>query len=577
MKKYKQIFAYLGEYKNKVYLVILLSTISIIGNVYLPYIMSGIIDNGVKNHDLSYLLRMGLLMIAVTANTCLFGVLSSRIAGITSSGLGNNLRKAMMEKLCDFSSKDIDDFTKASFINRMTGDVNGVQEAVGILLGNFINAPITIVCIIIMSFNIDKSLALIFLVAVPLFSVASYLIIKKARPYFSKNATKFDVLNRVLLEDLINIRLIKAFVREDYITTEYKKAADDVRSNGLKAEQITNNSTPVQQLIVNFCIILLLWFGGQRIMAGSLDVGELFSFITYTNQILYQITLISVIIVPLINILVSVDRVLEVLNKEPSVIDTDSDDTVIIKDGSISFEHLYFDYAKDTDKENMLLQDINLNIKDKETIGIVGATGAGKSTLVNLIPRLFDYSEGRIIVGGLEVTKYSFDKLRGDIAFTLQKSTLFSGSLRENLLCGNKNATEEDMIKACEEACIYDYVASCEEGFDIHIEEGGSNVSGGQRQRLCLARAFIKNSKILIMDDCTSALDKATERAVIDHIINDYSDRTRILISGKISSIRRMDRIIVMDRGRISGIGTHDELYKNNAIYKDLCVSQGEV
>jgi len=576
MKKYLKVFSYLGEFKRKVYLVIILTVLEVMGTVSLPYIMSTIIDDGIKNRDVSYIVRLGLLMIAVTVLTCVVGILSSIFAAKVSSGLGDNIRIAMMEKLCDFSSPDVDYFTKASFINRMTGDVSNVQDMMSIMIGNMLSAPITIVFIIFMSVKINKSLSLIFLIAVPLFSLGSYLIVKYARPYFKKNADNLDTINRVLLEDLVNIRLIKAFVREDYMTKEYKKSAGNVKKFGLKAEQITNANNPVQQMVVNLCVISILWFGGHKIMSGSIQVGELFSFITYTDQILYQITLISMFIVPIMNSVVSVDRVLEILEKEPSVKDVSTDADKTIQDGSIVFDHVYFDYSPECAKEDMLMQDINIKIEDREAIGIVGATGSGKSTMVNLIPRLFNCSDGRIYIGGVDINDLSFKSLRDEIAFTPQKSILFSGNLKTNLLFGKKDAGEEEMVNACKEACIYDYVTSHEDGFDTHIEEGGSNVSGGQRQRLCLARAFIKDSKILVMDDCTSALDKATEKSIIDHILEDFGDRTRILISSKISSVRRMNRIVVLDKGRISGIGTHEEVLADNEIYRDLCISQGE-
>lgn len=576
MKQYKRVFEYLGEYKKTVGLVILLTVLQVAGNVSLPRIMAVIIDVGIKNRDIAYLAKMGGLMIGVTILTCFIGVLASRKAETAASGLGNNLRVAMMEKLCSFTVSDVNDFTKASFINRMTADVTNVRDMLSLMLGTMVSAPITIIFIIAMSLRINKSLSLIFLIAVPLFSFTAFLIVKYARPYYKKNAHSLDVINRVLLEDLINIRLIKGFVREDYESRNYRDAAGDVKKYGMRAEQITNTGNPVQQLVVNLCVIFLLWFGGQKIMSGSIQVGELFSFITYANQILYQVTLISMVIVPIIGSVVSVERVIEVLDKEPAVSDETADKDAVIEDGSIKFNHVYFDYSSDKDLDEMLISDIDLEIKDKEAIGIIGATGAGKSTLVNLIPRLFDVSSGSITVGGKDIREISFNKLRKEIAFTPQKSILFSGSLRENLMSGNSNVSNEELIGACKEACIYDYVESHDDGFETHIEEGGSNVSGGQRQRLCLARAMVKNCKILIMDDCTSALDKATERAVMDHIIEDFSDRTRILISSKISSIKRMDRIVVIDKGRISGVGTHDELLAENAVYRDFCVSQGE-
>ena len=577
MKDLKKVFSYMGKYKKDAYLLVLFTVFNVAGSVYLTKVISRLIDDGISSANMENLLKNGALMMAVTIFTLVFGILSTQKSGVVSSGLGNNLRLAMMEKLCDFSASDVDYFTRASFINRMTADVGSVQTVVSMILSTAVTAVLNIAFILVASVNMDGRLSLILLVAVPLFSITSLIIVKFAIPYFKRKAKNDDTLSRIVLENLVNMRLIKAFVREDYEDHLYKDAATVAKNNALKAEQITNNSNPLQQLIVNFCVVMILWFGGHRILAGKIQVGELFAFITYINQILYQISLISMITVPAVGSMISVRRVLDVIEKEPALLDVTEDMHENIADGSIDFEGVYFDYSENVNKEDMLLRNLNLHIKPGENIGIVGATGSGKTSLVNLLPRLFDIPEGTIKIGGADISHIPLKRLRESIAFTTQKSVLFSGSIAENLKEGKPDATEEEMIKACEEACIYDFIKDNEKGFDMELSEGGSNVSGGQKQRLCLARAFIKKAPVLVMDDCTSALDKATERAVIDHITGDFKDRTKILISSKISSIKRMDRIVVLDKGEIVGLGTHEELVASNAIYKDLCISQGEV
>ena len=576
MRDIRKIFSYMGEYKKKAYLLVLYTALNVAGNVYLTGVISRLIDAGVNSADMDILLKNGALMLGVTAFTLAFGILASRMAGVVSSGLGNHLRLAMMEQLCLFTASDVDHFTRASFINRMTADVGNVQNMVNIIFSTLLTAVLNIIFILAASVNMDSRLSSILLIAVPLFSVTSVIIVRFAIPYFKKKAQNDDALSRIVLEDLVNMRLIKAFVREEYEDGIYRKAAGEARNNALKAEQITNNSNPLQQLIVNFCVVMLLWFGGHRILAGELQIGELFAFITYINQILYQISLISMFTIPMVSCMVSVRRVCEVIEKEPALSDAREDTGESIADGSIDFDGVYFDYSADTARENMLLQNLNLHIKSGESIGIVGATGSGKSSMIYLLPRLFDIPVGTIRIGGADISRVPLKKLRESIAFATQKSILFSGTIAENLRQGKPDATEEEMIEACRKACIYDFISGSADGFAMRLSEGGSNVSGGQRQRLCLARAFIKESPVLVMDDCTSALDKATEKAVIDHITGSFSGRTKILISSKISSIRRMDRIVVLDKGQIVGIGSHEELFASSEIYRDLCISQGE-
>ena len=576
MKDIWKVFSFTGKYKKSSYLLILYTALNVAGSVYLTRVISRLIDDGVYSADMEKLASNGALMLAVTAFTLIFGILSTHMAGIVSSGIGNNIRIAMMEKLCVFSASDVDHFTRASFINRMTADVVNVQNMVNIIFSTMLTAVINIIFILAASLGMDRKLSLILLVAVPLFSVISFIIIRSAIPYFKKKAQNDDILSRIVLENLVNMRLIKAFVREDYEDGIYFEASEKARSNTLKAEQITNNSTPLQQLIVNLCIVLILWFGGHRILEGRIQVGELFAFITYINQILYQISLVSMITVPMVSCMVSVRRVLEVIEREPALSDAPEDAEEVITDGSIDFDGVYFDYSDVNEKDDMLLRDLSFHIRSGECIGIVGATGSGKTSLVNLLPRLFDIPIGTIRIGGADISRVPLKKLRESIAFTTQKSVLFSGTIAENLREGKADASVEEMTEACKKACIYDFIKDSADGFDTYISEGGGNVSGGQRQRLCLARAFIKKNPVLIMDDCTSALDKALEKAVIDHIVCDFEGITRILISGKISSIKRMDRIIVLDKGRITGFGSHDELAASNEIYRDLCISQGE-
>ena len=577
LKNIMRIFSYFGKYKKTVALVVVFTVFSVVGGVYLPYMMADIINNGIAAGDVGYLFQKGVVMLIVTVVTFIFGILGSRAGGVAAAGLGHNLRIAMMEKLCEFSAADIDAVTKASYINRMTTDITSIQDMTGIVIGSLLSAPLNIVCILLISAGMDKKLSLILLLSVPVFAVLTFLIVRSAGPYFKKYAFDRDRVNRIVLEDLMNIRLVKAFVREAYMSKHYQEASGEVKRSGLTAEQISNINTPVQQLLVNGCVILILWYGGRRIIAGSLQVGDLFSFITYMSLIMVQVLLIGMFVVPVAVCNVSLERVLEVLEMKTTLPESSADTKLRPLDGTVEFDHVCFDYSSDTAEKDMLLQNITLSIKDGEKIGIIGPTGSGKSTLINLIPRLHDIRKGTLKVGGIDIRELSFKNLRETVSVSPQKSLLFSGTLRENLLSAKKNASEEELARALKEACIDDFSASDEKGLDCIIEEGGNNVSGGQRQRLCLARALLKDSRILILDDCTSAFDKTMEAEVIDHIAADYADRTRIIISNKISTMKKMDRIVVIDKGKIAGIGTHEELLEGNAIYRDLCASQRDV
>jgi len=568
----KKLLPSLGEYKKYALLTPLLVIAEVILEINIPFLMSKIIDIGIKNSDIKYILKIGVLMIIMALFSLLFGALAGKTAAIASVGFSKGLRKTLFEKIQSFSFANVDKFSTASLITRMTTDINHTQLAFQISIRMLVRAPIMLISATFMAYTINPRLCIIFLVAIPILGTAFILIGKTAFPLFRAMLKKYDRLNAMIQENLIGIRVVKAFVREDHENEKFRKAADELRLAQLKAEKLLVLNMPIMQFVMYGCMIAISWFGGKMIIGGTMETGELMSFISYVSQILISLMMITMAFVIIVMSRASITRIVEVIDEETDIKDNPSGKDLEVEDGSIVFENVNFSYSKNP--ENLTLHDINLDIKSGETIGIIGGTGSAKTTLVQLIPRLYDVLSGRILVGGHDVREYKLETLRNAVAMVLQKNVLFSGTIKENLKWGNENATDEEIIEACKIAQAYDFIMSFPDGFDTQLGQGGVNLSGGQKQRLTIARALLKKPKILILDDSTSAVDTHTDSKIREAFAQKISNITTIIIAQRITSVYDADRIIVMDEGRIDAIGTHEELLATNAIYREVYESQ---
>ena len=527
--------------------------------------------------DMRYVLIIGGLIAVCAVISLFFGAAAGRSAAIASTGFAKNLRERLFERISHFSFKNIDKFSTSSLVTRLTTDVNRLQEAFHMIIRTAVRSPSMMIFSLVMAFTINSRLALIFLAAVPVLVIGLTLIMTKAHPIFKRMFKRYDKLNRVVQENLRGIRVVKAFVREEEEIEKFNEVSGEINEDTVKAEKILSYNMPLMQITVYACILLVCWFGASIIVnynvAGigeSLTTGELTALLNYTMQILMSLMMLSMIFVTVVMSRASAERICEVLDEESTIKNPESNLLYSVPDGSIEFKNVNFAYHEGKN----VLKNINFSIKSGETIGIIGGTGSSKSTLVQLIPRLYDTVDGEVLVGGNNVRDYDIHTLRDAVAMVLQKNVLFSGTIKENLRWGNENATDEEMKQACIAACADEFISSFPEGYDTYIEQGGTNVSGGQKQRLCIARALLKTPKILIMDDSTSAVDTKTDYMLRETMANSIPDTTKLIIAQRISSVQACDRIIVIDNGEINGIGSHDELLKTNAIYREVYESQ---
>ncbi len=562
----------LGRYKKYALLAPSVILIEVFMEILMPWIMAKIIDVGIQNGDVRYVTRMGLLMIAMALVSLTAGVLAGRFAAVAGAGLSKGIRQKLFYKVQEFSFRNIDHFTTASLITRLTTDVNNTQMAFMMMIRTAVRAPMMLICATLMAVYINASLAKIFLVAVPVLGIALYFIGSRAYPRFQIMLTKYDQLNARVQENLSAIHLVKAFVREDHEKEVFRQAADQLRDTQLRAEKILLWNAPIMQLVMYSCMIAVAWFGGNLIIAGDMLTGELLSFISYISQILMSLMMISMIFIMLIMSRASARRICEVFDEPLDLTDAAVSDDPQLQDGSIEFRNVSFFYNEEAAAP--VLHDINLSIASGQTVGILGGTGSSKTTLVQLIPRLYDASSGEVFVGGRNVQDYKLHTLHENVAVVLQKNVLFSGTIKENLRWGNPNASEEELITACQAAQAHDFIMAFPQGYDTDLSQGGVNLSGGQKQRLCIARALLKHPKIIILDDSTSAVDTATDSRIRQAFRRDLADTTTIIIAQRVSSVQDADCIIVMENGTINAIGTHEELLKHNAIYQEVYDSQ---
>lgn len=548
----------------------ILMILEVLADIIIPYLMSRIVDIGIVNHDIDFIVRTGIIMIISALLAMAFGIMSAHAGARAGYGFAAEIREDVFKKVQSFSFANLDTFTVSSLITRLTNDCNTLGQVTMMSLRMAIRAPFLMLFGLIMAFKINSSLARVFMITIPLTVFSMIAILKKARPLFRSMQTRIDKVNAVIQENLIGIRVVKSFNRQDYEEKKFKRRNDSLRDVALNAISTIIFLMPMLNLIIYSTIIAVLWFGGQQVRIGTMGNGELISFITYITQIMMSLMMISMFFMQLLRGIASGGRILEVLGTESEIKEIENP-VKNLNNGSIAFNHVSFKYPG---SREYTLKDINFHVESGEMLGIIGSTGSSKSTLVQLIPRLYDVTEGAVIVGGKDVKEYDIKVLRDQVAFVLQKNTLFSGTLRDNMKWGNENATDEEIIKALKQAQAWEFVSKYEDGLDHWVEQGGNNFSGGQKQRLCIARALIKSPKIIILDDSTSAVDMTTDAKIQKTFKEELKDVTKIVIAQRISSIKNADRIIVMHEGQIESIGDHETLINISPIYREIYESQ---
>ena len=569
----RRIFSYFHQYKKYAILAVICVLAESFFEIIIPLLMADIIDVGVANGDRAYIFRQGALMVCCALGALVLGIGSARFSALAGQGLGAELRKEEYRKLQAFSFSNIDHFRVSSLVTRLTSDVTNIQNSVSSGMRPACRGPFMLVIATAMAFSIDRELAVVFLVALPVLGIMLFLIVSHVRPLYQKMQKAIDLVNRIIQENLTAIRVVKAYVRGEYEEEKFEKVNMNLRTQSEKAFRLAALNMPAMQLVMYGTILSLLWFGGRKIQLGGMEVGALTGFLSYVLQILNSLMMISNVFMMLTRSLTSGARILEVMDEKIDLTDDQAQD-IEVKRGEIVFDHVWFKYKKEA--EEYVLSDISLHIGAGQTVGIIGQTGSAKSTLVQLIPRLYDATEGEVCIDGVPVKNYPMERLRDSIAMVLQKNTLFSGTLRDNLRWGKEDATDEEIAEACRIACADEFIDRLERGYDTEMGQGGVNVSGGQKQRLCIARAVLKKPKVLILDDSTSAVDTATEARIRGMLMEKLPDMTKIIIAQRISSVRDADQIVILDDGKIKGIGTHEELLKNNSIYQEIYESQKE-
>lgn len=566
----KKLAASVRQYKRDAILSPVFVTMEVVMEVIIPLLMANLIDYGIEKGDLGYIVKIGLILALCAIASLIFGTLCGRCAAKASTGFATNLRHDMYYAVQNYSFSNIDKFSTGSIVTRLTTDVTRVQNAFQMIIRIAVRSPMMLIFSLFMSFKINPKLSLVFLVAIPILGGGLIFISTRAHPAFERMFKRYDRLNTVVQENLRGIRVVKAFVREDHEVEKFNDASEGIRRDASLAEKILSFNSPLMQFCMYGCILLISWFGSKLIVGGTMSTGQLMSLISYATQILSSLMMLSMIFVMTIMSRAAAERIVEILDETSDIVDGEKN-LQAVKDGSIVFDNVEFRYKKGG---KPCLANINLDIKPGQTVGILGGTGSGKSSLVQLIPRLYDVSSGRVLVGGEDVRDYNLEALRDEVAMVLQKNELFSGTIKENLRWGNENATDEEIIHVCKLAQADPFIKEFPDGYDTYIEQGGSNVSGGQKQRLCIARALLKKPKILILDDSTSAVDTRTDALIRQAFREEIPGTTKIIIAQRVSSVQDADQIIVLDDGKIENVGTHDELLKISPVYKEVYESQ---
>lgn len=567
----KTLASQIKEYKKASIATPIFMILEVIMETIIPLMMASIIDDGVSVGNAGYIYKMGALMLAAACFSLFSGFMGGKYGAKASTGFARNLRKAMYENIQTFSFSNIDKFSTAGLVTRLTTDVTNIQNAYQMLLRMCMRAPFSLICAMVMSFAVNTRIATIYLIAVLVLGVILGVLITRTTKYFRSIFQKYDDLNESVQENVSAIRVVKAYVREDHEKEKFTKASGNVYKLFTKAEAMICLNMPIMQFTVYTCILVISWMGAHMIVSNTLTTGGLSMLLTYCMNILMNLMMLSMIFVMVTMSVASARRVAEVLNEKPDIANPENP-VMEVADGSIEFRHVDFSYKKDA--KEPVLKDINLKIRSGETIGILGGTGSGKSSLVSLLSRLYDVTKGSVLVGGRDVREYDIDVIRNQVAVVLQNNVLFSGTILDNLRWGDKEATKEECMQACDLACASEFIEKLPKGYDTYIEQGGTNVSGGQKQRLCIARALLKKPKVLILDDSTSAVDTSTDAKIRKAFAEEIPGTTKLIIAQRVSSIQNADHIIVLENGEINGFGTHEELLENNEIYRDVYESQ---